>query len=235
MANNVIRVGNVEIMQLSDGMLEFDPCNFFPTIPEDEWGPYESHLTDEHKVRFNLGSYLIRANGRTILVDTGLGPRPADTPGRPVGRADAGLRGQWRAAGRGGHGGHDPSPPRSRRLEPPARGERVRADLSQGAVLDERRGLGDLSSAGRAAHALSQCAHLRLAARAARARRADARRAQHHARADRGADARAYAGPREHPGHLRAASGRSSSATPRIRRCSSRSPTGSRARTWTRS
>ena len=85
MANNVIRVGNVEIMQLSDGMLEFDPCNFFPTIPENEWGPYESHLTDEHKVRFNLGSYLIRANGRTILVDTGLGPRPADTPDVPWG------------------------------------------------------------------------------------------------------------------------------------------------------
>jgi hypothetical protein len=60
MASNVIRVGHVEIMQLSHGMLEFDPCNFFPTIPENEWGPYESHLTDEHKVRFNLGSYLIR-------------------------------------------------------------------------------------------------------------------------------------------------------------------------------
>ena len=86
MANNVIRVGNVEIMQLSDGMLEFDPCNFFPTIPEDKWSPYESHLTDEHKVRFNLGSYLIRADGRTILVDTGLGPQPADTPDVPWGQ-----------------------------------------------------------------------------------------------------------------------------------------------------
>ena len=32
--SNVIRVGDVEIMALSDGMLEFDLCNFFPTIPE---------------------------------------------------------------------------------------------------------------------------------------------------------------------------------------------------------
>ncbi len=86
MANHVIRIGNVEIMALSDGMLEFDLCNFFPTIPDDNWQPYESHLTDEHKVRFNLGSYLIRANGRTILVDTGLGPRPADTPDVPWGQ-----------------------------------------------------------------------------------------------------------------------------------------------------
>ena len=85
MAPNVVRVGNVEIMQLSDGMLEFDLCNFFPTIPGEDWKGHESHLTPEHKVRFNLGSYLIRSNGRNILVDTGLGPRPADTPDVPWG------------------------------------------------------------------------------------------------------------------------------------------------------
>ncbi|OLC12597.1 MAG: hypothetical protein AUH29_15985 [Candidatus Rokubacteria bacterium 13_1_40CM_69_27] len=86
MAKHVIRVGNVEIMALSDGMLEFDLCNFFPTIPEDQWQPYESHLTEEHKIRFNLGSYLIRSDGRTILVDTGLGPKPADAPDVPWGQ-----------------------------------------------------------------------------------------------------------------------------------------------------
>jgi glyoxylase-like metal-dependent hydrolase (beta-lactamase superfamily II) len=86
MASNVIRVGNVEIMQLSDGMLEFDLCNFFPTIPEDDWREYRSQLTDEHKVRFNLGSYLIRSSGRTVLVDTGLGPKPADAPDCPWGQ-----------------------------------------------------------------------------------------------------------------------------------------------------
>src|SRR5438128_10376707 len=86
MANNVIRVGNVEIMSLSDGMLEFDLCNFFPTIPQENWRQYESHLTEEHKVRFNLGSYLIRSDGRTVLVDTGLGPKPADAPDAPWGQ-----------------------------------------------------------------------------------------------------------------------------------------------------
>ena len=85
MASNVIRVGNVEIMSLSDGMLEFDLCNFFPTIPSENWQPHEAHLTEEHKVRFNLGSYLIRSDGRTILVDTGLGPKPAETPDVPWG------------------------------------------------------------------------------------------------------------------------------------------------------
>src|SRR2546423_7420630 len=83
---NVIRVGSVEIVSLSDGTLEFDLCNFFPTIPEDHWRQYASHLTDEHKVRFNLGSYLIRSGGGTILVDTRLGPRPPDAPHVPWGR-----------------------------------------------------------------------------------------------------------------------------------------------------
>jgi len=81
----VVRVGDVEIMMLSDGMLEFDLCNFFPTIAEDNWTPYEAHL-HEHKVRFNLGSYLIRAGGRTVLIDTGLGPKPAETPDAPWGQ-----------------------------------------------------------------------------------------------------------------------------------------------------
>jgi hypothetical protein len=35
MAVNVIRVGSVEIMALCDGSLEFDLCNFFPAIPEE--------------------------------------------------------------------------------------------------------------------------------------------------------------------------------------------------------
>jgi hypothetical protein len=36
MANNMIRVGNLEILSLSDGKLEFDLCNFFPTIPQEQ-------------------------------------------------------------------------------------------------------------------------------------------------------------------------------------------------------
>ena len=48
MPDNVIRVGDVEILALSDGSLEFDLCNFFPTIPEDEWQPYGAHLTEAH-------------------------------------------------------------------------------------------------------------------------------------------------------------------------------------------
>lgn len=85
MASNTVRVGNVEITSLSDGILEFDLCNFFPSIPEDSWQPYQAHLTSERKVRFNLASFLVRSEGRNIVVDTGLGPKPADAPETPWG------------------------------------------------------------------------------------------------------------------------------------------------------
>jgi glyoxylase-like metal-dependent hydrolase (beta-lactamase superfamily II) len=85
MNGNKVRVGNVEITSLSDGMLEFDLCNFFPAIPEQNWQPYDKHLTPEHKVRFNLASFLVRSEGRNILVDTGLGPKPANAPETPWG------------------------------------------------------------------------------------------------------------------------------------------------------
>ena len=85
-SGNRVTVGNVEIISLSDGILEFDLCNFFPNHKsDDEWQPYMQHLTPEHKVRFNLASYLVRSQGRTLLVDTGMGARPADAPETPWG------------------------------------------------------------------------------------------------------------------------------------------------------
>ncbi len=86
MADNRVTVGNVEILSLSDGALQFDLCNFFPSIPEEQFQPYQDYLTPERQVRFNLASFLVRSDGRTILVDTGMGPKPADAPESPWGQ-----------------------------------------------------------------------------------------------------------------------------------------------------
>ena len=85
MAGNRVTVGDVEIISLSDGSLAFDLCNFFPDIPEDSWQPYQDLLTPERQVQFNLACFLIRSEGKTILVDTGLGPKPTDSPETPWG------------------------------------------------------------------------------------------------------------------------------------------------------
>jgi glyoxylase-like metal-dependent hydrolase (beta-lactamase superfamily II) len=66
-------IGNVEITSLSDGHIEFEKGNFFPSVPEEAWGPYRDDLTPEGRIHMNMGSFLLRSDGRTVLVDTGLG------------------------------------------------------------------------------------------------------------------------------------------------------------------
>ena len=86
MAKDKVTIGSVEITSLSDGSLEFDLCNFYPSIPAEDWRPYEDGLTPERRLNFNVGSFLVRSDGRTILVDTGLGPEP--TFGRETARGE---------------------------------------------------------------------------------------------------------------------------------------------------
>ena len=64
MAASKITIGNVEIASLSDGLLEFDICNFFPDIPASEWEPFHDHLTPDRKVSFNLACFLVRSEGK---------------------------------------------------------------------------------------------------------------------------------------------------------------------------
>ena len=80
MAKETVTIGNVEISAVSDGTMEFDLCNFYPSVPAEFWRPYEDALTANHKVGFNLGSFLVRSDGRNILVDTGMGPSVPDAP-----------------------------------------------------------------------------------------------------------------------------------------------------------
>ena len=73
--NDKLTIGNVEITSLSDGVLAFALCNFFPDIAKDDWKGQEDHLSADGGVSFNLACYLIKSDGHPIVVDTGLGPK----------------------------------------------------------------------------------------------------------------------------------------------------------------
>lgn len=73
MTAHTIRVGNVEITSLSDGYIRFTPDNFFPSVPAERWEEYRDELTADGKLELNVGSFLVRSEGRVILVDTGIG------------------------------------------------------------------------------------------------------------------------------------------------------------------
>ncbi len=85
MATERVTIGNVEITSFTDGAMVVDPCWFYPSVSPESWRVHESTLTSDGKASFNLGSFLVRSEGRTILVDTGMGARPADAPETPWG------------------------------------------------------------------------------------------------------------------------------------------------------
>ena len=67
------RVGNAEIVALSDGRIRFAPSDFFPSVSAAAWEPYRADLTPQGDMIMNLGCFAIRSEGKTILIDTGLG------------------------------------------------------------------------------------------------------------------------------------------------------------------
>ena len=76
MPEHKVCIGNVELVSLSDGHLVFPVGEFFPSVPAEAWAPYRDQLTPDGKVVLNVGSFLLRSDGKTILVDTGLGQNP---------------------------------------------------------------------------------------------------------------------------------------------------------------
>ncbi len=77
MTRNRLNIGNVEVIAVSDGSIEFGTSEFFPGVPDEAWAPYRGLLGDGHTLLFNLGSFVLVSEGKTILVDAGLGESPS--------------------------------------------------------------------------------------------------------------------------------------------------------------
>ena len=80
MGDGRMTVGNVEISHLYDMVADFPLTldQLFPTVPLEAWEPYRREYPDlfgpGNAWRYHGGCYLIRSEGRTIVVDTGVGP-----------------------------------------------------------------------------------------------------------------------------------------------------------------
>ena len=73
MPDYTVRVGDAEIISVSDGHIHFAPSDFFPSVEYSEWDAYADHLTPDGLIRMNVGSFIIRVGDDVALVDTGLG------------------------------------------------------------------------------------------------------------------------------------------------------------------
>lgn len=85
-------VGNVEIIAVSDGAMERLPDQVFPSVSAQAWTPYRDVMTANGMLRLNVGSYVLRSRGRTVLVDTGMGEGPQEVFGGAEGRLLADMR-----------------------------------------------------------------------------------------------------------------------------------------------
>ena len=72
-----IRVGNVEIVAVLDMVPPpRDPTVFITDIPREAWEPYEDEVLENGMLQLYYGCFFLRSQGKTVLVDTGMGPGP---------------------------------------------------------------------------------------------------------------------------------------------------------------
>ncbi len=81
-----MNVGNAEIIALSDMSFPFPmPLNeLWPNVSLDAWRPYRDRYPDtfgDNRMLIEIGCYLVRSQGQTILIDTGYGPGPIESIG----------------------------------------------------------------------------------------------------------------------------------------------------------
>ena len=113
-----IRVGNVEIVAVLDMVPPpRDPTVFITDIPREAWEPYEDEVLENGMLQLYYGCFFLRSQGKTVLVDTGMGPGPHAHLENRTGD----LLGQLRAQGVGADdvdvvSSHPPAPG-PRRLE----------------------------------------------------------------------------------------------------------------------
>jgi glyoxylase-like metal-dependent hydrolase (beta-lactamase superfamily II) len=69
------RLGGLEVAALSDGVGKQQPSDWFPGVPAQEWVAALGLRAEVETLPVNFGSFLVRGDGRTTLIDTGNGAR----------------------------------------------------------------------------------------------------------------------------------------------------------------
>ena len=84
MPEDKLSVGNVDILPLTDMDVSLPLNQMFPNVPLEDWAPYQQRyphaFSGGDAAVVHMGGFLLRSQGRTILVDTGIGSN-ATNPG----------------------------------------------------------------------------------------------------------------------------------------------------------
>ena len=69
------RVGSLELLVLSDGTFRLDAGAVFGVVPRPMWEPVVDDLDDAHRTSLGLNCLLLRSEGKTMLIETGVGDK----------------------------------------------------------------------------------------------------------------------------------------------------------------
>jgi len=78
------RLGDLELLIVSDGVIRQDAGATFGLVPRVMWERYTPDLDDKHRIPVGLNSLVVRSEGKTILIDTGVGTKETRAPGAMV-------------------------------------------------------------------------------------------------------------------------------------------------------
>jgi len=71
---NRFNVGDLEVIAVSDGVGKAPATFYFRGTTEEQWEKHKRWLNHEGQVEFPFSCFLVRAGGKNVLIDTGLGP-----------------------------------------------------------------------------------------------------------------------------------------------------------------
>lgn len=96
------QLGDVRLTYVVDGAMGLPSSGFFPDVPADHWSDHPGTLGEHGLVAMTAGGLLVERDGRSLLIDVGLGD--VTVPATPKGGANSGALPETLAAL-----GHSPS------------------------------------------------------------------------------------------------------------------------------
>lgn len=76
-----LRIGEFEVLVVSDGVMRQDAGAVFGLVPRVMWEEYAGPLDEKYRMGLGLNSMVVRGRGKTVLVDTGCGSKGQRAPG----------------------------------------------------------------------------------------------------------------------------------------------------------
>ncbi len=76
-----LRIGDIELLVVSDGVIWQDAGATFGLVPRIMWERYAPDTDEKYRLPVGLNSLVVRAAGKTVLIDSGCGSKGLRAPG----------------------------------------------------------------------------------------------------------------------------------------------------------